>query len=156
MIMTISSVLCHYNSGRGGSVVERPPHDRTVMGSNITRCHHVESLSKTLYPYKLLQSTQLKMGTGRSRDQMYIACVKYMYRYVHCMCDQACYWVIGPVGSELNKKRRKTHKTPFLGGRRPCPSSVMFIQKSMQVELYGLVSLAPRTSTMSRPINSLH
>jgi hypothetical protein len=34
--------------GRGGSVVERRPHDRKVVGSNLTRCHHVESLSKTL------------------------------------------------------------------------------------------------------------
>jgi hypothetical protein len=36
--------------GRVGSVVEHPPHDRKVVGSNLARCHHVESLSKTLYP----------------------------------------------------------------------------------------------------------
>jgi hypothetical protein len=57
------SIYMYALGGRGGSVVERPPHDRKVVGSNLARCHHVESLSKTLYP-ELLQSTQLKMGTG--------------------------------------------------------------------------------------------
>jgi hypothetical protein len=26
-------------------------------------------------------------------------CWIYVYRHVHCMCDQARYWVLGPVGS---------------------------------------------------------
>jgi hypothetical protein len=36
--------------GRGGSVVARRSRDRKVVGSNNARCHHVESLGKTLYP----------------------------------------------------------------------------------------------------------
>jgi hypothetical protein len=51
-LQNTNTYIFNNRGGRGGSVVERLPRGRNIVGSNltITRCHHVESLSKTLYP----------------------------------------------------------------------------------------------------------
>jgi hypothetical protein len=49
--------------GRGGSVIERRPHDRKVVGSNLTRCHQEQDsllLIASVYPaenwYRLVKN----------------------------------------------------------------------------------------------------
>jgi hypothetical protein len=76
---------------------EHSPHDRKVVSSILARCHYVEFLSKMLPLIAAVNPAT--HGFQYKPRPSYIACFEYMYIHVRCMCDQACYWVLGHVGS---------------------------------------------------------